>query len=89
VSGIDAWLEGEWRAWGVRLPESEHRAWRAVLERGSLLATHEGARMVAGLAHVPATLTVPGGEIPSSILASAWVEPTRRGRGLLRGLVRD
>ncbi|TMF87805.1 MAG: GNAT family N-acetyltransferase [Chloroflexi bacterium] len=89
MSRLDAWLEGEWRAWGVRLSESEHKTWRAVLERGSLLATEEAGRMVAGLAHVPASLTVPGSEVPTSILASAWVEPTRRGRGLLRGLVRE
>lgn len=89
MTDLGAWLEGEWRAWGVRLPEAEHRTWRAVLERGSLLASYEDDRIVAGLAHLPGTLTVPGAEVPSSILASAWVEPTRRGRGLLRGLVRE
>ncbi|HEX6350469.1 MAG TPA: GNAT family N-acetyltransferase [Candidatus Dormibacteraeota bacterium] len=89
MSQLDAWLEGEWRAWGVRPPESEQRTWRAVLARGRLLARHEGERLVAGLAHVPSLLTVPGAEVGTSILASAWVEPTRRGRGLLRGLVRE
>jgi len=89
MSDLPAWLEGEWRAWGVRLPESEHRTWAAVLERGNRLVRAEGGRLVAGLAAVPGVLTVPGAELPTSILASAWVEPTHRRRGLLRGLMRE
>ncbi len=88
MSELDAWLEGEWRAWGVRPPPAELAAWRAVLAGGTTLGTQEGGKPVAGLAAVPGTLTVPGSEVPVSILASAWVEPTHRRRGLLRDLMR-
>jgi len=88
VSELAAWLEGEWRAWGVRPPASELEAWGAVLAGGHTLATHEAGRLVAGVAAVPGRLTVPGAEVATSIVASAWVEPAHRRRGLLRALLR-
>ena len=88
MSELDAWLEGEWRAWGVRPPPAELAAWRAVLAGGTTLAARDGGQLVAGLATVPGTLTIPGAELPISIVASAWVEPAHRRRGLLRGLMR-
>jgi predicted acetyltransferase len=89
VTGLDAWLEGEWRAWGVRPPAAELAAWRAVLGGGTTLASQDDGKLVAGLAMVPGTLTVPGSELPISIMASAWVEPAHRRRGLLRALMRQ
>jgi len=88
VSELAAWLDGEWRAWGVRPPAAELEAWGAVLAGGQTLTTRVEGRLVAGLAAGPGSLTVPGAEVAASIVASAWVEPTHRRRGLLRGLLR-
>lgn len=89
MSQIEAFLEGEWRAWGAPIPAAEREAWSRVLLRARIFSRSEEGRMVAGAAWVPGTLTVPGAEAPVDILGSAWVSPTHRRRGLLGGLMRE
>ena len=86
---VQAFLEGEWRAWGVPTPAAERAAWERVLEPARILSRAEDGRMVAAAATVPGTLTVPGSEMPTAIVVSAWVSATHRRRGLLRGLMRE
>ena len=80
---IAAWSEGEWMAWGYR----QGASWRAVVDRCDLVATIDGGELVAGSATTPLELTVPGGFLPVAGVASVWVSPARRGKGLLRSLV--
>jgi predicted acetyltransferase len=89
VSEIEAFIEGEWRAWGVRTPAAEQEAWSRVLEHARILSRAEDGQMVAGAAMTAGALTVPGSEVAVQVLASAWVSPTHRRRGLLRGLMRE
>jgi predicted acetyltransferase len=52
------------------------------------LGAYDGERLVAGAAHLPISLTVPGGELPAAAVTSVGVLPTHRRRGILTALMR-
>ena len=82
---IDAWIDGEAAAWGSS-PTAPRRAWRDVVARGRCLVAELDGEIVGGVGMLDSVLTVPGGELPVTLITSAWVRRDRRKRGLLRAL---
>ena len=67
--------------------ESITAMWRRPLEPDRTIAVLEDGQIVGGAAAYSLTMTVPGGELPTSALDNVSVQPTHRRMGGLKGMM--
>lgn len=75
-------------AFGSEFHPEDSQHFEPLFRSSQALGAYDGDRMVAGAAHLPMSLTIPGGELPAAGVTSVGVLPTHRRRGILTGLMR-
>ena len=72
---------------GAGWSESVTDLWKRPLEQDRTIAVLEDGQIVGGAAAYSLTMTVPGGELPTSALDNVSVQPTHRRMGGLTGMM--